>query len=87
MFGEYALYCNEKVVALICDDTLFLKQTVAGKKLATGAELGPPYPGAKNHLIIDGDHIERREAFQKLILATAEELPRPKPKKPKTTKK
>ncbi len=27
MFGEYALYCNGKVVALICDDQLFVKQT------------------------------------------------------------
>ena len=25
MFGEYALYCDEKVVALICDDQLFVK--------------------------------------------------------------
>lgn len=27
MFGEYALYCDEKVVALICDDQLFVKIT------------------------------------------------------------
>jgi TfoX/Sxy family transcriptional regulator of competence genes len=27
MFGEYALYCNEKVVALICDDELYVKIT------------------------------------------------------------
>jgi len=31
MFGEYALYCNNKVVALICDDQLFVKPTNAGK--------------------------------------------------------
>ena len=24
MFGEYALYCGEKVVALVCDDQLFV---------------------------------------------------------------
>jgi len=27
MFGEYALYYDEKVVALICDGTIFLKIT------------------------------------------------------------
>ena len=31
MFGEYAVYCKGKVVALICDDQLFVKQTKAGK--------------------------------------------------------
>jgi TfoX N-terminal domain len=25
MFGEYALYCDTKVVALVCDDQLFIK--------------------------------------------------------------
>ena len=33
MFGEYALYCGEKVVALVCDDQLFVKMTEAGKAL------------------------------------------------------
>ena len=32
MFGEYALYCGKKVVALICDDTLFVKITEQGKE-------------------------------------------------------
>lgn len=27
MFGEYALYCEGKVVAFICDDRLFIKPT------------------------------------------------------------
>jgi TfoX/Sxy family transcriptional regulator of competence genes len=31
MFGEYALYCDERVVALVCDDKLFLKPTQAGR--------------------------------------------------------
>ena len=33
MFGEYALYCGELVVALVCDDQLFVKITVPGKAL------------------------------------------------------
>ena len=31
MFGEYALYVDGKVVALICDDQLFLKATAEGR--------------------------------------------------------
>lgn len=31
MFGEYALYCGEKVVALVCDETVFVKIIEEGK--------------------------------------------------------
>jgi TfoX/Sxy family transcriptional regulator of competence genes len=31
MFGEYALYCGDKIVALVCDDQLFIKITPPGK--------------------------------------------------------
>ena len=24
MFGEYGIYCNEKIVAFVCDDQLFV---------------------------------------------------------------
>ena len=27
MFGEYAIYCNHKVVALVCDNQFFVKLT------------------------------------------------------------
>ena len=33
MFGEYALYKGNKVVALICDSQLFVKQRKRGKSL------------------------------------------------------
>ncbi|MBN1334471.1 MAG: TfoX/Sxy family protein [Deltaproteobacteria bacterium] len=36
MFGEYALYCDGKVVALVCDNLLYVKPTEAGRAL-----LGP----------------------------------------------
>lgn len=32
MFGEYALYCDDKTVAFICDDTVFLKPTEVGAR-------------------------------------------------------
>jgi TfoX/Sxy family transcriptional regulator of competence genes len=33
MFGEYALYCDDKVVGLICDNLFFVKITPAGKAM------------------------------------------------------
>jgi TfoX/Sxy family transcriptional regulator of competence genes len=80
MFGEYAIYCGGKVVALLCDDQLFLKPTVAGRALLGKAREGSPYPGAKPHLVIDADLWEDADWMADLIRATAQELPAPKPK-------
>ena len=75
MFGEYGLYCDEKVVALICDDTLFVKPTAAGPEFFDDLELAPPYPGAKDWYAVSGDRLEHREWLQALIERTAEALP------------
>ena len=55
MFGEYAIYCGAKVVALVCDDQLFVKPTKAGKKFIGDVEEAPPYKGAKPSHLISGD--------------------------------
>ncbi len=88
MFGEYALYCESKVIALVCDDTLFIKITEAGKEFAGDryAE-GAPYPGAKPWMEIDADYLEDREWLCELVRITTEHAPLPKPKKPKAKKK
>ncbi len=83
MFGEYALYCNEKVVALVCDDQLFIKPTKAGREFIENLEEAPPYPGAKNYFLISGDLWENGAWLSELIAKTADELPIPKPKKKK----
>jgi TfoX/Sxy family transcriptional regulator of competence genes len=80
MFGGYAVYCNAKVVALICDDQLFVKPTVSGRKMIGIVTEKPPYPGAKLYFLIE-DKIEDSEWLCELIRKTAEELPTPKPKK------
>lgn len=83
MFGEYALYCDEKVVALICDDQLFVKPTEAGRVLLREEDLAPPYPGAKSHFRIGEEHWEDRLWLCDLLRATADALPLPKTKKRK----
>jgi TfoX/Sxy family transcriptional regulator of competence genes len=86
MFGEYALYLDGKVVALVCDNQLFIKPTDDGRKiLGTPAE-HPPYPGAKPHFRVDAE-IDDRERLKKLFLATARALPAPKPKTKKAKTK
>ena len=53
MFGEYALYCDGKVIALICDDRLFIKPTDAGKAFIGEIVEAPAYPGAKPSFFIE----------------------------------
>src|SRR5581483_6334819 len=84
MFGEYAIYCNEKVVALVCDDQLFLKPTTAGKALIKHLEEAPPYPGAKLYFLISPDLWENHEFLTNLIATTAAGLPMPKLKRSNT---
>jgi len=84
MFGDYAVYCDNKVVALVCDDMLYLKITKTGEKLLGGDyPKGAAYPGAKPSFAIDEKLLEDRERLTELIRVTADALPLPKPKKSK----
>lgn len=87
MFGEYALYCDGKVVGLVCNDTLYIKITEPGKIFVDKCyQEGNAYDGAKVSMIIDGDRIEDREWLSQLVLITADNLPLPKIKKHKIHK-
>jgi DNA transformation protein len=55
IFGEYALYCSGKVVALVCDDQLFIKPTTGGEAYIGKPVLAPPYDGAKPCFLISGE--------------------------------
>lgn len=81
MFGEYGIYCNGKIIGLICDNMLFIKKTQAGALVIKGIEEAPPYKGAKPYFVvdIDGD----KDLLLKFIKATYDELPAQKPKKAK----
>jgi len=79
MFGEYGIYLDDKFVAMACDNSLFLKPTAAVARLAPGLPLRPPYPGAKDHPVVDG-LIDDGDRLREMLLATAAELPAPKAK-------
>jgi DNA transformation protein len=83
MFGEYAIYCNDKVVAFVCDDKLFVKPTHAGRTFIETVDEQEAYPGSKMYFHISGDLWDDHQWLTELITKTAEELPLPKPKKKK----
>jgi len=75
MFGEYALYCDNKVVALVCDNQLFVKVTDAGRTFI-GDKLveGYAYPGAKASFNVT-DYCEDRDWITEIIKITHVNLP------------
>lgn len=80
MFGEYALYLDGKVIALVCDNQLFVKPTAEGRALLGRVAERPPYPGAKPHFWLDGE-MEDRQTLQRVFRVTAQALPVPPPKR------
>ena len=79
MFGGTSLYVNGKVVALICDNQLFVKSTDAGRAYIETVVEAPPYPGARDAFLIE-DEIEDAEWLTELIVRTEKDLPAPRPK-------
>ena len=80
MFGDGTLYSKAKVVALICDDQLFVKQTEAGRTFIGDVVEAPAFPGAKMSFLIT-DMLNDGEWLSQLIRLTEADLPKPKPKK------
>ena len=85
MFGEYGVFSNGKIFALICDNKLFIKPTESGRAFIQDVVQAPPYKGAKPSFLIE-DKIEDREWLSELIRISLKELPEPKPKKKKKSK-
>lgn len=84
MFGEYGLYRHGKIVALLCDNQIFVKPTPAGEAVLGTPTYGPPYPGAKPFFNVS-DLLDDRETLVRLIEAT--DAARPAPKKKVAKKK
>ena len=75
MFGEYGVYCDGKMVALVCDDQLFVRPTTSGLRFIGNPIMKPPYPKAKPYFCIPGDKWEDAEWLSALIKRTAPEVP------------
>ncbi len=82
MFGGFTFYCDDKVVALVCDGKLFLKPTLNGEAFIGEVVKEPPYPGAKPFFLIR-EKLEDHQWMGELIAIMTKELPKPKKKKPK----
>jgi TfoX/Sxy family transcriptional regulator of competence genes len=80
MFGEYGIYCDGKMAALVCDDQLFVKPTAGGRAYLGTPDEASPYPGAKPCFLIDGGRWDDAAWLAELLRITTRELPVPKKK-------
>ncbi len=87
MFGEYALYSSGKVVALICDDQLYVKIVPASAELEGICEKDEAYPGSKPYYLVEESQLSHIKNLAEILCKIAESLPLPKPKKKKENPK
>lgn len=80
MFGEYALYADGKVVALVGDDRLYVKILPASCALEELCEKGEPYPGAKPHYLVEEGLWSSLHELPGILFRIAEALPEKKKK-------
>lgn len=81
MFGEYGIFIGEKMVAMVCDDLLYVKPTEAGRAFIGDVVEAAPYPGAKPCFQISGDLWEDRQWLSELLKVSEPEIAAPKKKK------
>lgn len=88
MFGEYGLYLGDRMVASVCDDTLFVKDLPSCREILGEVPTRPPYPGAKPQLEIPREVQDREGLLADLFRTLARLLPAPSPRtaKPKARK-
>lgn len=85
MFGEYGLYAAGKIVALICEDTLFVKILPSSLALSKACKPAPPYRSAKDHYAVPIKLLPKIPDLAEILLAISATLPdkKPTPKKSK----
>ena len=89
MFGEFGLYTDGKMVAVICDDRLYVKIASASAVLEDQCEKGEPYPRAKPHYLVDETQLSTIQNLPAIMFALAKSAPskttKGKSRKPRPT--
>ena len=81
MMEEYLLYYRDKLAASLCDNRMLVKDLPAARAFMPNAPLEPPYPGAKDMLVVE--RLDDRAFLAELLEAIYPELPMPKSRKGK----
>jgi hypothetical protein len=96
MFGEYGIYCDDRLVGLVCDDIFYLKTSSVEDDRLSACERASPYPGAKDCYVIaingDGSDVNDDSSggddwLVDVVQATAVALPPAKKRAPRPVPK
>ncbi len=74
MFWEYGIYEGEKMFALACDNTLFLKTAPETIHFFEDTET-KAYPGSKNTAPVNPDWLENTEELKNIVNLTLAHMP------------
>jgi TfoX/Sxy family transcriptional regulator of competence genes len=79
MFGEYMVYVDERPLLLVCDSTVYVRERTCVESLLRDHDKGIPYPGAKEHYVLDVQDRELLDAvLEELVRAVPAPVRRPK---------
>jgi len=83
MFGEYALYLDERIPAFVTDGILGLKITEYRDERLVPELRGPIYRGSKDYWRIPVELLDDGDWIREAIVETTALVPLPKPKRPR----
>ena len=75
------MYADGKVVALVCDNQMYVKILSASAELEKICDKDTPYPGARPHYLVEENQIESLDTLPSILFDVAKSLPAKKPKK------
>lgn len=78
MFGEFGIYCDDRMIGQVNENTLFIKVTTAGSAVVHSSRTASPYPGAKPAFVVDGADLDDEGYLSQLARVTADAVPAPK---------
>ncbi len=82
MFGEHAIYCDDRIFGFVCDDTLLLKLVPEAEELTAELPRGEAYPGSKPYGVVDDDRMRDTDWLHE-VAQTIAATQAPKPAKPR----
>ena len=82
MFGEHAIYCDNRIFGFVCEDVLLLKLVPEAEELTAALPRGEAYPGSKPYGVVDDDRMRDIDWLHEVAQTIASTQPH-KPAKPR----
>lgn len=78
LFEDYGIYCNGKIIGLVCDNQFFVKRTVQGAQLLGATAVANLQRDSQPYLVIES--LTNTALLTDFVRITCDELPAPRHK-------